>query len=189
MINRKIIPVILMLAAACLALAACMNNAQPAQPAPTATAAPSTMSGATNSPGQMNGTDTARDPSAAGNTGASAGGALAPFDWANGAANVEKAIGRISELSEARVVVADTTALVGVRFDGAYKGELTERIREMVAGEVLKVDPAIQTVAVTANSEDVAKIYDISDRIRAGRTAAELAPEINSIVRNATTLR
>ena len=126
---------------------------------------------------------------ATGNTASTADGALKPFDWANSAADIEKAIGQISELSEARVVVTNTTALVGVKFDGAYKGQLTERIREMVAAEVLKADPSIQTVAVTGDPEDVEKIYTLSDQIRAGRTADELSAEINSIVRNATTLR
>ena len=126
---------------------------------------------------------------AAGNTAASTDGALNPFDWANGAADIEKAIARISEISEARVVVTNTTALVGVKFDNAYKGEITERIREMVAAEVLKADPSIQTVAVTATAEDVKKVYDLSEQIRSGRTADELAADINAIVRNATTLR
>ena len=124
-----------------------------------------------------------------GNTAATTGGALTPFDWANGAADIEKAITRISEIADDRVVVTNSTALVGVQFDNAYKGQITERIREMVAAEVLKADPSIQTVAVTASDEDVKKVYDLSDQIRAGRTADELSAEINAIVRNATTLR
>ena len=70
-----------------------------------------------------------------------------------------------------------------------YAERTRERIREMVAAEVLKADPSIQTVAVTSDADDVAKIYGLSDQIRAGRTADELSAEINSIVRNATTFR
>ncbi len=201
---RKIIPVTLMIVAACLALAACMNNgannAQPT-PEPTADFAPgATDNGAgnaqngngaaglaNNGAGMAN--NGAGNGAATGNTSATAGGALTPFDWANGAANVEKAIGQISEIADSRVVVTNTTALVGVKFDGAYKGELTERIREMVAAEVLRADPAIQTVAVTSVPEDVKKVYELSDAIRSGRTADELSADINAIVRNATTLR
>ena len=202
--NRKIIPVILLIAAACLTLVACMNNgASNVQPTPEPTAdyapggsgtdgvrngnnAADMNSGAT---GAGNGTAGTAAGASTGNTSATAGGALTPFDWANGAANVEKAIAQISEIGDARVVVTNTTALVGVKFDGAYKGELTERIRELVAAEVLRVDPAIQTVAVTSSAEDVRKIYDLSEQIRSGRTADELSTEINSIVRNATTMR
>ena len=194
--NRKIIPVILIVAAACLALAACMNNggtnAQPT-PGPTANYAPNATdgSGAQNGNGAAGLTNNgdATNNGATGNTAATTDGALNPFDWANGAADIEKAIGRISEISDARVVVTNSTALVGVKFDNAYKGEITERIREMVAAEVLRADPSIQTVAVTASEDDVNKIYTLSEQIRAGRNADELSAEINAIVRNATTLR
>ena len=194
--NRKIIPVILIIAAACLALAACMNNggtnAQPT-PGPTANYAPNATdgSGAQNGNGAAGLTNNgdATNNGATGNTAATTDGALNPFDWANGAADIEKAIGRISEISDARVVVTNSTALVGVKFDNAYKGEITERIREMVAAEVLRADPSIQTVAVTASEDDVNKVYALSEQIRDGRNADELSAEINAIVRNATTLR
>ena len=192
----KIIPFILMLAAAGLALAACMNNDAGVQPAPTANYAPNgNGTAAQNGAAQGNATQsgaagqTQNNNGAAGNTAAETNGALNPFDWLNGSADVEKAIAQLSEVSEARVVVTNSTALVGVKFDNAYKGEMTERIREMVAAEVLRVDPSIQTVAVTADPEDVKKVYDLSERVRAGRTADELSAEINAIVRNATTLR
>ena len=205
--NRKIIPVILIVVAACMALAACMNNGgvRPA-PNPTANYAPNATDGAGNSAQNGNGaagltnngaannnatgtTGATGANGATGNTAATTDGALNPFDWANGAADIEKAIARISEVSDARVVVTNSTALVGVKFDNAYKGEITERIREMVAAEVLRADPNIQTVAVTASEDDVNKVYELSEQIRSGRTADELSAEINAIVRNATTLR
>ena len=208
--NRKIIPVILIVAAACLALAACMNNGgTTTRPAPTANYAPGATDGTgngaqngngaagltnnANNPNNVNnannGADGAMNNGSAGNTAATSDGALNPFDWANGAADIEKAIARISEVADARVVVTNSTALVGVKFDNAYKGQITERIREMVAAEVLRADPNIQTVAVTASKDDVNKVYELSEQIRSGRTADELAAEINAIVRNATTLR
>ena len=200
---RKTIPVILIIAAACLALAACMNNGAGIvgnTPEPTANYAPNATDGAptdTGAQGMTNGSvggdmssgATGADTGATGNTAATADGTLNPFDWANGAADIEKAIAQISEIADARVVVTNSTALVGVRFDNAYKGEVTERIREMVAAEVLKADPNIQTVAVTANEDDVKKVWALADQIRAGRTADELSADINAIVRNATTLR
>ena len=124
-----------------------------------------------------------------GNTSGATSGALTPFDWANGAAQIESAISRISEISESRVVVTDSTALVGVKFDSVYKGQLTERLRQLVAAEVMKADPSIQTVAVTSEAGDVQKVYALSDQIRNGRTADELSDSIHAIVRNATTMR
>lgn len=111
------------------------------------------------------------------------------YDWTANAAQVEARIGQISEIAEARVVVAGDTALVGVKFDQAYQGELTERIREMVAAEVMAADPQITTVAVTADDEDVARVYEFADRSLAGRALDDLREDVNEVVRNATTLR
>ena len=188
--NRKLYLIVMMLVVAALALAACMTADldNRANPAPSASFAPQATSGQI---GGVNGgaANSAANDGAKGNTSSVSSGALGVFDWANSAADVESAIAGISEIADSRVVVTNTTALVGVKFDNAYKGELTERIREMVAAEVLKADPAIQTVAVTSAVEDVDKVYDLSAQIRAGRTADELSADINSIVRNATTLR
>lgn len=120
---------------------------------------------------------------------ATAQAALIPFDWTKNAAEVEGRIGQISEISEARVVTEGNTALVAVRFNQNYQGEMTERIREMVAAEVMQADPEITTVAVTADDADVQSVYDISDRMRSGAALDDLKQEINEIVRNATTLR
>lgn len=111
------------------------------------------------------------------------------FDWTKNAAQIENRIDQISEVSDARVVVTGNTALVGVRFDEAYRGDMTERIREMVAAEVMAADPQITTVAVTADAEDVDEVYQLSERTTLGRDLDDLKDDINEIVRNATTLR
>ncbi len=113
----------------------------------------------------------------------------AAFDWNTGAQDVENAIMQLSEIKDARVVIAGNTALVGVKFDDAYKGEMTERIREMIAGVVKQADASIQTVAVTNETDDVTGIYDISDKVRGGQKFDEFKEDINSIVRNITTMR
>ena len=172
-------------AALALSLTGCMNDAgRNAAPAPSAS--PDYMPGSTRSVEPPMATLT---PTAPADTSGTTGGALTPFDWANNASQIENAIDRISEISESRVVVTGTTALVGVKFDNVYKGQLTERIRQMVAAEVLKADPTIQTVAVTGEPGDVQRVYELADQIRAGRTADDLAGDINAIVRNAATMR
>jgi YhcN/YlaJ family sporulation lipoprotein len=111
------------------------------------------------------------------------------YDWQTGAQNVENSIMQLSEVSDARVLVAGNTALVGVKFDKAYKGELTDRIREMIAGVVKQADPNIQTVAVTAQDKDVTDIYTMSDKVRGGGQLSTFSQDILAIVRNATTMR
>ena len=115
---------------------------------------------------------------------------IAPaFDWTKNAAGIEARINQISEISESRVVVNGNTALVAVKFAPEYRGEMTERIREMVAAEIMAADPKIQTVAVTADNDDVEDVFDIAEDLLSGANAAEIKDDINEIVRNATTLR
>ena len=66
---------------------------------------------------------------------------------------------------------------------------MTERLRQMVAAEVLAADPKIETVAVTSYPDDVEDVYELSDRMLSGKDQDDLKEEINEIVRNATTLR
>lgn len=111
------------------------------------------------------------------------------FDWLVNGEKVEENLSKISEISEARVIVNGDTALVAVKFNPAYKGEMTERIREMVAAEVMAADPRITTVAVTAYEDDVDDVYELADKMALGRDVNELKEEVSEIVRNATTLR
>ena len=113
------------------------------------------------------------------------------FDWNSEAESVESAIEQLSEVENARVAISGNTALVGVKFDAAYKGEMTERIREMIAGVVKKADPSIKVVAVTAEENDVNSIFGIADRVRAGagEVYEDFKDDIETIVRNATTMR
>lgn len=121
--------------------------------------------------------------------GAQSSAQTAAFDWTQNAADVEARIDQISEISESRVVVSGNTALVAVKFTSEYRGEITERIREMVAAEIMAVDPNIETVAVTADEDDVSSVFDIADDLLAGTKVEELKNDITEIVRNATTLR
>lgn len=164
---------------AALVLAGCMNSANQTKDDPQVSMQPSASAGMNNT-GDVGSSDMA---------GVEGSGAATRFDWVNNAAQVETAINNLSEISQSRVVVTGTTALVAVKYDPQYKGETTERIREMVAGAVREADPTIQTVAVTSEEEDVNDVFEISDKIRGGQSADDLAEDINRIVRNATTLR
>ena len=112
------------------------------------------------------------------------------FDWNSGSKDVEAALEQLSEIGNARVAIAGRTALVGVTFDDAYKGQLTERIRDMIAGVVKKADPSIERVAVTAAEDDVAKIFEFTDSIRADATKTfdNFKNDIERIINNATTM-
>ena len=110
------------------------------------------------------------------------------FDWLVNGEKVEENLSKISEISEARVIVNGDTALVAVKFNPAYKGELTDRIREMISTEITKADPRVKTVSVTADEDAVTKTYALSDRMRAGEVIDSLKNDIEKIIRNVTTL-
>ena len=178
-------------AAMMLSLTACMNtkNEPAATTAPVvpATSQPNAGVAATSAP-QADATGSGFMPDATdGMTGTQ--GTNAMFDWKTNAPEIEAKINQISEISESRVIVSGETALVGVKFDSAYQGEMTERIREMIAQVVNEADPAIKTVAVTAEQADVDAVYGYSDQIRSGQDGNSLMADIERIIGNATTLR
>ncbi len=180
---KKLFFVFALILVAGVAVTGCMNRNVDESGSATPSVMPSYMP-------QGNATNGANGSAAGSATdGAAAQSGAGRFDWTKNAAQIEAQIAQISEISEARVVVTGNTALVGVKFSNAYQGEMTERIREMIAAEVMKADPEIQTVAVTAEEDDVKGVYDISDRTLMGAEMDTLKEDINEIVRNATTLR
>ena len=178
---------LMILCALMLSLAACMNTNTEEQSETGTTAVPGvrTTSMPQSQENAANGTDSSFMPS----TTNEASGVTSGFDWRSNAAKIEDSINQISEISESRVVVTGSTALVAVKFASAYKGEMTERIREMIAGVVREADPSIQTVAVTAEQADVDAVYGFADQIQSGKNGDDLAEDINRIVRNITTMR
>ena len=184
--------VFLVLAAAMvLCLTACMNTKK--EPAATtvpvvpATSQPSAGVAATSAP-QADATGSGFMPDATDGMNGNAG-ANVMFDWKTNAPEIEAKINQISEIAESRVIVSGETALVGVKFDSAYQGEMTERIREMIAQVVNEADPAVKTVAVTAEQADVDAVYGYSDQIRSGQDGNSLMADIERIIGKATTLR
>lgn len=170
--KTKWISLALCAAIACLMLAGCMNTGGRVDPQ----TEPSVRPGESTSPG----TDMKN---------AVVSGAERVFDWMTQGVTIEEKINMISEIQSSRIVVSDGTALVGVTFANQYQGEMTQRIRDMVAGEVQAADPAIQSVAVTANQEDVDKINQLADKLQTGTPIGELQDEIDSIIRNVTTIQ
>lgn len=106
------------------------------------------------------------------------------FDWLVNGEKVEENLSKISEISEARVIVNSDTALVAVKFNPAYKGEMTDRIREMISNEIKKADPRVKTVSVTADENAVTKTYALSDRMRAGEGIENLKKDIEDVLRS-----
>lgn len=170
----------LVLVACAVSLTACMNSAgEPEAAEPT----PAPM--ATQSPVSATPTDMLVQTEAPLQQGA----ASDTFNWTDNVGEIEQKIDQLSEIDKSRVVINQDTALVAVEFAPTYQGELTERIREMVAAVIMEADPSIQTVAVTAEDADVQTVGSIADRLAGGTPLQDLAEEIEKIIRNVTTMR
>ncbi|MBR6890893.1 MAG: YhcN/YlaJ family sporulation lipoprotein [Clostridia bacterium] len=111
------------------------------------------------------------------------------FDWITGRTEVENKINLLSEVESSRIVTTGNTALVGVAFPKEYQGEMTRRIHDLVSGVVKEADPNIQVVAVTSEKEDVDKINAIADQLGGGAMNADAEAQIDTIVRNVTTMQ
>jgi len=185
--NRK--PFFLALCALMLALvlAGCMNagsrtNDRPDEAKPSDMPYVATVPQNVTTPGPTTGTNSAAQPEQS-----SQSAPAEPFDWKANASQVQDRIGQFSEIAESTVVVSGNTALVGVQFDPQYRGEMTERIRQMIAGVVMSFDAQVQTVAVTAEREDVDTIRDLASRMAEGDETS-VRTEMDKIIRNTTTL-
>ena len=179
MMKKMLVPVALLLV--CTLLGGCFNANT--QPAATPTPAPNgALPGMTMTPQNTMGPGVAAPPDQGSNASAS-------YDWPAKGAAVEGRIGMFSEIKECKLVVAEDTALVGVRFADAYQGEMTQRIRDMIAGEIMAVDQKIQVVAVTSEDADVRKIYELANLQHSGQTPENFKQQVDEIARNTTTLR
>lgn len=175
----------LVLMACVVSLTACMNSAgEPEKteptPAPAVTSAPATAAPTAGIPEDL--MLQTSEP-------AGQGSASDTFNWTDNVTDIEQKIDQLSEIADSRVVVNQDTALVAVKFDPTYQGEVTERIREMIAAVIMEADPSIRTVAVTAEEADVQTIGSIADRLANGTALESLASEIEKIIRNVTTMR
>jgi len=178
----------MMLAALSLALTGCFRTTTGVTPTPTPVPLVTNMPGAA-LPGATLAPGATLVPGGAAVPGTTTGVPGQPFDWATKATTIENRINMFSEIQESSIVTSGNTALVGVVFAPQYKGQMTQRIRDMIAGEVMAADPSIQVVAVTAQAQDVATIKQLAQQQRSGATPDQIKPEVDKIVRNATTLR
>ena len=89
---------------------------------------------------------------------------------------------KISEIGTCVTAIIGDSCVVGVTFDPQYKGELTDRIRDMVATRIQSLAPSIERVAVTSDPEIAAQIGNIAERISKTDALAELAGELDAVM-------
>jgi len=109
-------------------------------------------------------------------------GVMSTGEAAATAKRLSEEVVKLSEIDKATTVVLGNTALIGVSFASQYRGEMTTRIKDMVAERVKKAAPAIQQVTVTADPDLVTRIQAIMAKVQDGAGAAEIGTEFSEIV-------
>ncbi|NPV74276.1 MAG: YhcN/YlaJ family sporulation lipoprotein [Pelotomaculum sp.] len=99
------------------------------------------------------------------------------------ASNISAAASRVAGVNRATVVVAGTTAYVGVdQKAGLEKGE-TERIKREVSGEVKKAEPRLTAVYVSSDPDIVTRLRRVAEGVAAGQPVSAFDNELAEIAK------
>lgn len=90
---------------------------------------------------------------------------------------------KVPGVNRATVVIAGTTAYVGVdQKAGAEKGE-TERVKRDVSNAVKKAEPRLTAVYVSSDADTVTRLRRIADGIAAGQPVSAFDSELAEIAK------
>lgn len=191
--KRMFIPIILGLALAALTSCAADNTPmQTVSPTLPATQAPITLPDTTNDGiGTDAGTDSALTPGGT-NNGESEGGLGTTAPEAQGVTSVSNArkameqiedeLERLSEVTDAQVVVAGNTAAVALQFDKQYQGGVDERLEKMVQERIKGVVSGITNVAVTQDTNVFDQLDKLGERMETASDMATIQSDLDAIV-------
>lgn len=115
-------------------------------------------------------------------TAPAAGGTMSDSDAMAVAKKVSDEVQRLSEIEKATTLVVGDTALIGVQFDAQYKGEMTTRIKDMVANRAKAADKRIQNVSVTADPDLLTRVQDLGRKLDGGSVLSDITTEFTEIV-------
>lgn len=99
------------------------------------------------------------------------------------ASNLSNVAARVPGVNGATVVIAGTTAYVGVdQKAGLEKGD-TERVKRDVSNEVKKAEPRLTAVYVSSDPDTVTRLRRIAEGIAAGQPISAFDNELAEIVK------
>lgn len=127
-------------------------------------------------------TDTPETGTSAEPTAPAASGTMSDEDAMTVAKKVSDEVQRLSEIKKATTLVVGDTALIGVEFDAQYKGEMTTRIKDMVASRAKAADKRIQNVSVTADPDLLTRVQDLGKKLDGGSVISDITTEFTEIV-------
>lgn len=95
---------------------------------------------------------------------------------------IEDELERLSEVSDAQVVLAGNSAAVALEFDRQYKGGIDDRLRQIVQERIDGVISGVTNVAITADEALVDQLDELGDRLEDASDMADIQNELNAII-------
>lgn len=95
---------------------------------------------------------------------------------------IEDELERLSEVSEAEVVLAGNSAAVALEFDSQYKGGVDDRLIEIVKERIGGVISGVTNIAVTADETLMDQLETLGERLEAASDMADIQNELNAII-------
>ncbi len=191
--KRKLIPILL--TAALATLTSCAADAQPMQtvsPTLPATQAPMTLPDTNNGMDGVgtgmddaltpNGTTTGEPGTGMGTGAPEAQGVTSVTNARKAMEQIEDELERLSEVTDAQVVVAGNTAAVALQFDKQYQGGIDERLEKMVQERIKGVVSGITNVAVTQDTNVFDQLDKLGERMETASDMATIQSDLDAIV-------
>lgn len=96
--------------------------------------------------------------------------------------DIAKEVEKLSEVKSASVVVNESTVLIGVEFDDAYKGEINDRITQMIEEKAKEVDESLNEIMVTDDKALKDEIEDMRSKVKSGDLIEDLKADFDGLI-------
>ena len=107
--------------------------------------------------------------------------AMTPAQAGKLAEQIKEAVERLSEVSDAEVVVSDERVLVAVEFDEQYNAGLDERMKQMITEAVQNVDENLTDVEITDDGTLYGQVKSLGERLAKATGLDELADDFGDL--------
>ena len=95
---------------------------------------------------------------------------------------IEDELERLSEVTDAEVVLAGNSAAVALAFDSQYKGGVDDRLTEIIKERIGGVISGVTNVAVTTDKALMDQLDTLGERLETASDIADIQNELNAII-------
>lgn len=106
-----------------------------------------------------------------------------PAEVSRIASDLSGVAARVPGVNGATVVIAGTTAYVGIDEKAGLEKSETDRIKQDVSNEVKKAEPRLAAVFVSSDPDIVTRLRRIADGVAAGQPVSSFGNELAEIAR------